>query len=273
MIRCVVTDLDGTLLNGESISEKNRLALALLKENGISIVLATGRYRDQLSLLDEYECEAIILNGASYVDQNRRTVFEALLEEKQLKDITEIVRNSEIGVIYYTDRGLFAVNEERAREGFSASLADYARSLPADVIPFYENLDEITDEKQLAGCRVYKAEIMDITRQKEVERVRAMLKMTEGLSVTTSVKNNIEINSSRASKKEAVLEMMRRKGYNRDEIAVFGDGDNDIGMYEAADETYAVANAVEEIQQLARYHIPSCEDDGFYYGVLQILGI
>ena len=44
MIKLIALDLDGTLLTGEKkITEENRKAIKLAKENGIKVVLCTGR--------------------------------------------------------------------------------------------------------------------------------------------------------------------------------------------------------------------------------------
>ena len=43
-IKLFATDLDGTLLTGEKkITEENKKAIKLAKENGIKVVLCTGR--------------------------------------------------------------------------------------------------------------------------------------------------------------------------------------------------------------------------------------
>ena len=43
-IKCIALDLDGTVLNSEGkLSEKNRAAIESAIENGIHIVIASGR--------------------------------------------------------------------------------------------------------------------------------------------------------------------------------------------------------------------------------------
>ena len=45
-------------------------------------------------------------------------------------------------------------------------------------------------------------------------------------------------------------------------VIVFGDGKNDIDMFQMADESYAVANAHEELKKYATDVILSNDDDG-----------
>ena len=70
----------------------------------------------------------------------------------------------------------------------------------------------------------------------------------------------LEIYSEQASKAEA-LNMIKEWG-KFDHIVGFGDAENDTDMFEMCDETYAVANAAQEIQDLADGIIPSNEDYG-----------
>ena len=43
MIKCVVSDLDGTLLYNGKISDNNLRAIKLLEKNNIKFIIATGR--------------------------------------------------------------------------------------------------------------------------------------------------------------------------------------------------------------------------------------
>lgn len=63
-----------------------------------------------------------------------------------------------------------------------------------------------------------------------------------------------------ASKANAIKQLKEQLGC--DKMVVFGDGKNDIDMFELADEAYAVANAVEELKKIATGVIESNNDDG-----------
>ncbi len=49
---------------------------------------------------------------------------------------------------------------------------------------------------------------------------------------------------------------------NCEKLVVFGDGKNDIDMFELADESYAVQNAHEALKRIATAVIPSNDEDG-----------
>ncbi len=70
----------------------------------------------------------------------------------------------------------------------------------------------------------------------------------------------LEIMPKTASKANAVLELKEKLGCEK--LVVFGDGKNDLDMFHAADEAYAVQNADEELKAAATAIIGSSNEDG-----------
>lgn len=70
----------------------------------------------------------------------------------------------------------------------------------------------------------------------------------------------LEIHPKGATKAEGVLGLKKLLGCDR--IVCFGDGTNDVPMFRAADEAYAVDNAVPELKELAASVIGGNEHDG-----------
>ncbi len=70
----------------------------------------------------------------------------------------------------------------------------------------------------------------------------------------------MEIIPKHVSKAKAILQV--KELLNVDYVVAFGDGMNDIEMFEVADECYAVENAVGELKKIATGIIGSNEEDG-----------
>lgn len=70
----------------------------------------------------------------------------------------------------------------------------------------------------------------------------------------------LEIMPKAASKSNAIRQLKEQLGCDR--LVVFGDGKNDIDMFEMADEAYAMANAVPELKERATAVIGSNNEDG-----------
>lgn len=61
--------------------------------------------------------------------------------------------------------------------------------------------------------------------------------------------------------------MLNHWGYSPENLMVFGDGGNDIEMLKLAKYSFAMANAPQEIKNVACYQAPSNQENG----VLQVL--
>ena len=70
----------------------------------------------------------------------------------------------------------------------------------------------------------------------------------------------LEIQPHGATKANAILAL--KKLLQCDRIVCFGNGDNDVSMFEIADECYAVGNAVESLKQIATAVIDTNDRDG-----------
>ena len=70
----------------------------------------------------------------------------------------------------------------------------------------------------------------------------------------------LEIMPQEATKANAIRQLKALLHCER--LVVFGDGRNDIDMFQLADESYAVENADDELKQLAAAVIPSNDADG-----------
>ncbi|MBR3972237.1 MAG: HAD hydrolase family protein, partial [Ruminococcus sp.] len=69
----------------------------------------------------------------------------------------------------------------------------------------------------------------------------------------------LEVMPKAATKANGVLCLKEMVGADR--LVVFGDGYNDMELFRVADESYAVANAVDELKNMATAVIGSCDED------------
>ena len=70
----------------------------------------------------------------------------------------------------------------------------------------------------------------------------------------------LEIMPLEATTAQAMLELKQMLGCDR--VVCFGDGENDLSLFAAADECYAVANAVESLKRAATAVIGGNDEDG-----------
>ena len=72
------------------------------------------------------------------------------------------------------------------------------------------------------------------------------------------------------SKGKSVEVLAEHLGIGMDEIAAFGDSENDLSMLGAVTHSVAVANATAEVKAAARWHIGACADDAVADALIDI---
>lgn len=78
----------------------------------------------------------------------------------------------------------------------------------------------------------------------------------------------LEIMPRQATKAQAVLELKKLLGCQK--VVCFGDGLNDLPMFEAAEESYAVADACQPLKDAASAVIGGAEQDGVAQKLLEL---
>ena len=104
-IKLIATDLDGTLLNNESeISKYNKEIFEYLMNNGVEIILSTGRPFEGMIRYKNYlnnKSESIVLNGSLIVDDSGKFVYNEPLEEKTAFKIMDIYKKYDVYLHVY----------------------------------------------------------------------------------------------------------------------------------------------------------------------------
>lgn len=271
-ISLIAFDLDGTLLRDDkSLSRRTLAALQAAADAGAVIVPATGRiYRGvpQILLRQSFIRYCISVNGAKVVDMTTgETIFREELDNELALRIMEHMDT--LDVLYdcykddwgYVSRPMF----ERAGEYISdAGILEL----------FYRSRTPVEDLKEYlrqSGGSVQKTQMhfRDLrARRAELERLP---KLFDGISVTSSIPTNIEINSAAADKGAALSALCEALGVPREETAAFGDGTNDISMLRAAGLGVAMGNAEFLVKAAADAVTEDNEHDGVALTIERLL--
>jgi hydroxymethylpyrimidine pyrophosphatase-like HAD family hydrolase len=104
-----------------------------------------------------------------------------------------------------------------------------------------------------------------------VAEVKKALEGKFDISMASSFPTNVEITSNEAHKGKAILRYQKMMNLDFEEIFAFGDGGNDLAMFEVATTSVAMANAPLDVQQKADIITKSNDEDGFAYAVRHLL--
>ncbi len=75
----------------------------------------------------------------------------------------------------------------------------------------------------------------------------------------------IEFISPNSNKGSGLIELMNRLNITKEEVIAFGDGNNDLELFQTAGWPIAMANACNELKPLARLTTKSNKEDGVAY--------
>lgn len=283
-IKCIALDLDRTTLDSQGhLSEENRTAIGRAASAGIHVVVASGRS------LDSLPAEITEIPGVRYaITSNGAAVYD-LCERKCLRQF-KMTPESVEDILRHTEQGRMKIEyleeTEISYEAFidgrafaeSRYVADPVRfgAMP-QAIPYIQNTRRPIEDMR-TFIREHKSELdcVDLVVKSEEMKNKLWKNLRENVSdvyITSSVKQLLEISHRDAGKESGAKFLLEYLGLTREELAAFGDGDNDSGLLKYAGIGFAVANASPECREAADEIVASNDEYGVAQGINKILAM
>lgn len=257
--KLIVTDMDGTLLgSNHEVTEENKKALKEALDKGIHVTVATGRMyssaKSHISFLNS-KVPIIACNGALIKDSITNEIIYSnhIDKEKSLK-ILDILEKYKVYYQYYSEDLLMCKKIDKDNKNL-----DKVKKLISNGVDlvFVPNLTEFIISKDILKVVVIEDEDLSI-----LDEIRKELSKIEGLEITKSWFNNIEIMATGSDKGSAVKTLAKYLDIDRESIIAFGDNYNDISMLEFAGIGVAMGNADEFVKSKADYITSINNEDG-----------
>ncbi len=259
----VVFDLDGTLLNRESaISDYTSETLRLLTERDIAYTVATGRtLHGARAILDghRFQLPQAYKNGVMiWHPESQHFSASATLTPGELDNVVRACLTQSLTPFVFT-----LDEDEESTVYHSPTLTDIEHKLVRRI--GIETPARVRDLKDLPGGATIthvnaignSDAIMSVVRSVDNE---PHLVAYSGVALEGEQWRWLDVHHSDASKGGAIETMKRLLGLKR--VICFGDSDNDLSMFEAADESYAPENATDSIKSLATEVIGHHDEEG-----------
>lgn len=273
-IKCIALDLDRTTLHSDGhISEGNRMAIEDAIAKGIHVVIASGRAFDTLpeDILSITGIEyAITSNGAAmYHVPDGKCLYRSLLSSESVHQIFELTKEEPVTYEVFIEGkayGAIEYIENPVKYGATAEAVAYVKRTRTPV----------QDIKSFAIEHIHELDCMDIIVGSETIKERLQATIRENIKdvyVTSSIKQLLEISNKEAGKHSGVRYFMNLLGIGAEEIAAFGDADNDVDMLSFVGHGVAVANATENCKKAARYITLDHNQDAIAYALKELLKI
>ena len=259
----IVFDLDGTLLNNASqISPFTKETLSLLTEKNIAYTIATGRtLHSAQDIIEGYEFHLphIYSNGVITWDpktntlslDNLLTVAEAthIIDTTLAQGVTPFVTSID------KNNNHFIYHPEVAHEAERRLLNLFHIRPSAKVLP----IEDMPSDAQITNISMLgTASDIDAIEQR-LSRKPSLISYS-GPALEGDGLKWMDIHHSDANKGGAVSSLKQQLGASK--IICFGDNDNDLSMFELADECYAPENANDNVKAAATKVIGHHHADG-----------
>ncbi|MBC2343989.1 HAD family phosphatase [Listeria welshimeri] len=265
--QAIILDIDGTLLNDDKkISSETKKALITAQQNGVKLILASGRpttgmhlYAEQLEM-KKYHGLLVSYNGAKVVDcQTKEELFNQTLTIAEGKAVLEHMKQFEVKVMIDKDDYMYVNNvydcyipykdEEINIIQYESRGGNFKLCEKEDLAAF---LDYRINKILTAGDPDY--------MQKNYQAMMAPFKNT--LNCVFTADFYFEFTAKNIDKAKALDTVLTPMGIHAENIIAFGDGHNDITMVKYAGTGIAMDNAVPELKAVANSITLSNNKDG-----------
>ena len=259
----VVFDLDGTLLNRKSeISAFTSETLRLLTENDIAYTVATGRtLHGARAILDghNFPLPQAYKNGVMiWHPETRNYSSGATLTPAELDNVVSACLGQRLTPFVFT------LDEDQESTVYHPPLvSEIERELVAAISVEEHNhicaLDDLPRDATVTHVNAIGASNAIIAVLNSVDE-ESHLVAYSGFALEGDQWRWLDVHHSAASKGGAIEQLKSLLGIER--IICFGDSDNDLSMFEAADESYAPANANDKVKSAATAVIGHHDEEG-----------
>ncbi|MDR0552217.1 MAG: Cof-type HAD-IIB family hydrolase [Spirochaetaceae bacterium] len=250
MIKLIVSDLDGTMLNDDhvTIPPSNIAALAKAQNQGIKIAVATGRtYSISGHIIKQLPCNYLIFsNGAAALDlETGKTIYSAGIPYTDGEKILR--RLSKTECVYSVVCANNVYMEKHHLDEFQKVINNGAfMEFLLPKMNLVSNIFDAINEREIEKIEAFNLE--DREKQHFKEYVLSLAPWNFSSSYNGS---NIEITAPDATKGKALVELCRLLDISKNEVMAFGDSDNDIDMLSWASHSFAMENAIPSVKAAA----------------------
>lgn len=274
-IKLIAMDLDGTLLRQDHItlSPKNREALTRAADEGIEVVVATGR---SIAAIAPQVLELpflryfITCNGSLTTDREGNVLRAAPLPvDVTLEILAHLTEMGGFAIQLYADQKMYISRAHwEMRDVFHLPVF-HLKALFSDGESIVESLAE---QAKRPGSHLEKINLPCLTPEQKAD-IKAWLAERYGdrVRAVSTMPCNLELTDREGSKGAALAALCRTLQVPMAQAVAFGDADNDIGMLEAAGIGVAMGNADAAVQQAADRVTLTNEEDGVAHALRQLL--
>lgn len=268
-IKFIVSDMDGTLLGKDHlVSADNIRAVQALRAKGIRFTIATGRVDYMVSefarQLDITE-PVISCNGALVRSLlNKEVLVKNLIKPNSAREILKFFNALDFDILAY-EKDRICHPRNSVRIDFFRHYNEIAKAGGSEeiVLQAFDRVeDTFYEDQEFLKLFIWQP---DASKLKAASEHLAM--RYPDLYFVQSTAGSLDITAKGTTKGTAVLALAKHYGYAPDEVAVFGDQNNDVAMFEVAGLAFAMENASPKALAAADLVLGHHDQGGFSEGI------
>lgn len=248
-IKAAFFDVDGTLLSHKLHKEPETAVSALhrLKDRGIMPILATGRPSYMLECIDITPFEAYVTINGQYCYTKDQVIYNQPIEKNTMECVVKGIQEGRYDCLFQEKDLCFASRR-----------TERVRAVEELVSETYE----VRDVSHALTHDVYQLNAYLCPGEEHL-----LMNDVRGLKYSRWDDNFIDVMPCEGGKEKGISCMLEHFGLSPEEVICFGDGGNDIGMFELCGHSVAVGDAQDCIKERAEFITKQIEDDGIAYAL------
>ena len=253
-IKLVAMDVDGTFVRSDytyDVSLFKRI-LAAMQDAGCQFVVASGNQYYQLRDLfpGYYDELSFVAENGAFVKDRKDLLFTANMPKETVHEVVDFCRAyPEIKNVLCGVKSAYCERGTVSQDFYDLTNHYYHRLQWVDDFKAVED-DILKFAPTVPVDKTY--HYYDLFREKLAGKVEP----------TTSGHGSIDLIVPGCHKAFGLKRLVERWGISPDQCMAFGDGGNDLEMLAYCGESYAMANATDEVKAAAKHICPSNDEDG-----------
>ncbi len=270
MIKLIVSDMDGTLLNSsKEITQKTKSVIKFASSMGIDFTIATGRMYSAAAIFArqlEVKYPIIACNGALIKNHNtNKKIYEKSIDPVTAIKLYEVLEECNLYYHMYTENKFFT------KELKYTSLSYWNNNKTAKKEDFID-IEVVEDFYKVlkSDYNILKFVTIEDEKPEKLLKAKNILENIYDLELSQSWHNNLEIMSAGISKGNALKILAEEIDISLNEILTIGDQENDISMIVEAGVGVAMGNALPKVKNYANFVTSSNDEDGVAKAIMNL---
>lgn len=272
MIKCLISDVDGTLLlHGDvftSIIEESTVEVVNTMVNqGVHFALASGRTHSNKSVFEEqlgFPLDFIGSNGSSVIIDNHLKVDETMPWDFYTRLAKTVSKQNVLANLMYVNSDGYHVYDKLHGWEDTLFLEMYHNK---ELAHYFEGTVQDWRKVSPHSKRFNKAliTIAGVQDRNQLMKYLEEFVLLENVDMFYSGDIFIEIMPKAINKASGVASLCRHYGFRYDEVAVVGDSFNDVSMFsQHFEHSFVMADADPQVKAYAKHVVASVDEAAQY---------